>query len=171
MVFTTYLFIGIAFVVAQTTFIRLLPFSNIIFDLMIPYVLFLGMYRPGGMSIVLVMVNGSIMDIFSGGVFGIYLSIYLWIYFLTKKAHKYVMVREIASQSLMVALSVFGENIVLWFIHVIGSKYHGLIYQDVGRILIMTLLGGLLGPLILLFLRCVDRSMVIRRSKLIERDV
>ena len=80
---TFFLFIPVGFliIVLQSALFNQLPMFLGIYDLLIPYVIFLGFNRPANETIPLILLFGFIQDSISAGPFGIYITTYLWITF------------------------------------------------------------------------------------------
>jgi rod shape-determining protein MreD len=51
-----------------------------IYDLLIPFVIYLGLYRPTREGLILVFILGFLMDNLSGSPFGLYLTTYCWLF-------------------------------------------------------------------------------------------
>jgi hypothetical protein len=79
-----------------------------LYDLLAPFVIYLGIYRPsaGGDSDALVLA-GLVMDGISGGVFGVHLSAYLWMYVGVRWAIQYLHVDNVILLPLLVTGGVF----------------------------------------------------------------
>ena len=67
-------------VILQTTIIPYLPLLDKFYDLLIPFIVYLGLSRPVRESLPFVLFLGFIMDNLSGGPFGLYLTTYFWLF-------------------------------------------------------------------------------------------
>jgi len=67
-------------VILQTTVMPYLPLLEKFYDLLIPFIVYLGLSRPVRESLPFVLFLGFIMDNLSGGPFGLYLTTYFWLY-------------------------------------------------------------------------------------------
>ncbi|MBW2171943.1 MAG: rod shape-determining protein MreD, partial [Deltaproteobacteria bacterium] len=110
--FCIYLILGLSAIVAQTTILTLPLFHSLFFDLLIPLVVFLGLRLRDGKGLLLVAIFGMIMDLLSGGIFGLYLSVYLWIFLLVKNVSKYFNVDDKVFQSILIGACVLGQQMV-----------------------------------------------------------
>jgi cell shape-determining protein MreD len=110
--FCIYLILGLSTIVAQTTILALPLFHGLFYDLLIPLVVFLGLRLRDGRGLLLVAILGMIMDLLSGGIFGLYFSVYLWIFLLVKSVSRYFNVNDKVFQSILIAACVLGEHIV-----------------------------------------------------------
>jgi rod shape-determining protein MreD len=75
----SYIGIGLALIICQTSLLPRLPFIGVFFDLLLPLVIFLAAFRPLHESLPFTLFFGLLMDNLSGGPFGLYLSAYLWL--------------------------------------------------------------------------------------------
>ena len=96
-----YLMIGLATIVAQTTVLGLPVFHGAVSDLLIPLIVFLSLERPNRQGVSLALALGLVMDLVSGGIFGLYLSIY----FLS------VIVFGLFGHDIITSLTAVGANI------------------------------------------------------------
>jgi cell shape-determining protein MreD len=110
--FCIYLILGLTAIVAQTTILTLPVFHGLFYDLLIPLVVFLGLRLRDGRGLLVVAILGMIMDLLSGGIFGLYFSVYLWIFLSVKSVSRYFNVDDKLFQSILIAACVFGEHIV-----------------------------------------------------------
>lgn len=100
-------------IVAQTTILPHLLLFDKFYDLLCPFVVYLIFFRPVAESIFVIFCLGFIMDNLSGGPFGLYLIAYCWIFIIMKQLVKFLNMDNAILVSLLVALSVFIENIIL----------------------------------------------------------
>lgn len=110
--FCVYLILGLSAIVAQTTVLALPLFHGVFYDLLIPLVVFFGLRLRDGRGLLVVAILGMIMDLLSGGIFGLYFSVYLWIFLLVKSVSRYFNIDDKVFQSILVAACVLGEHIV-----------------------------------------------------------
>lgn len=67
-------------ILLQTTILPFIPLLESIYDLLIAFVIYLGLYRPIREGLILVFVLGFLMDSLSGSPFGLYLTTYCWLF-------------------------------------------------------------------------------------------
>jgi len=140
-----YFVLGLSIIVAQTTILRL---DGILYDLLIPLVVFLSLNFPKRKGILVVVILGLIMDILSGAIFGLYLSIYFWIFLSVKGLSKCFDVGDTIFQSVLIGVCVFGQHFMfcaLW-------KGPQLLTVRVVPVLLQTVFAVLTGPGILMLL-------------------
>ncbi len=110
----TYVFLGIAIVVGQTTILKLNLFQNGVYDLLIPVVIFARFNLSVKTACVIALAVGYVMDLFSGGQFGLYITTYLWILIGVKIISDYFSIQGSISWAILIALCVLFENAVFF---------------------------------------------------------
>ena len=159
-----YLMIGLATIVAQTTVLGLPVFHGAVSDLLIPLIVFLSLERPNRQGVSLALALGLVMDLVSGGIFGLYLSIYFWIFLSARRLSRYFDVGKTIFQAFLIGLYVLGEQIV--FFASVPQPLRGseLLASQLMPILAQTLFGAFTGPGILLILRRLQTRFQTRAS-------
>jgi cell shape-determining protein MreD len=109
------IFIGICLflIILQTT---ILPYFNVfsgIYDLLIPFVIFLCIYLPLRESLPFVLILGLIMDNLSGSPFGLYLTFYFWLLVGVRWIIKFLRVGNKLLLALVAVVAVLIENILI----------------------------------------------------------
>jgi cell shape-determining protein MreD len=91
-----------------------IPLLDSFYDLLIPFIVYLGLVRPVRESIPLVILLGFIMDNISGGPFGLYLTIYFWMFVGVKGITAFIQVgNRLVIITLIIVISVLFENLIL----------------------------------------------------------
>ena len=99
-------------VILQTTVMPYLPLLDSFYDLLIPFLVFLGLSRPVRESLPFVFFLGFLMDNLSGSPFGLYLTAYFWLFFGVKAITKLIQVgNRLFIMTLIVAAGVLIENL------------------------------------------------------------
>jgi cell shape-determining protein MreD len=125
------------------------------YDLMVPFVVYLGLYRPVKESVPVIACVGFVMDNLSGAPFGVYLTAYLWIFVAIRWCMRYLHVRTSALVMFVVPAAVLVE--MLFSVTVLLMKARAGVPGD----LVSRRLGGqlfwamLTGPLFLMFYEAV----------------
>jgi rod shape-determining protein MreD len=109
------IFIGtcLSLIILQTT---ILPYSNVfsgIYDLLIPFVVFICIYLPLRESLPFVLILGLIMDNLSGSPFGLYLTFYFWLLVGVRWIITFLRVGNKFLLSLVAVVAVLIENILI----------------------------------------------------------
>ncbi len=144
--FCIYLILGLSTIVAQTTILTLPLFHSLLYDLLIPLVVFLGLRLRDGKGLLLVAIFGMIMDLMSGGIFGLYLSTYLWIFLLVKSVSKYFNVDDKLFQSILIGACVLGQHIVFCVSLAPPWKDPQILAAQTTPILLQVTIAALTGP-------------------------
>jgi len=100
-------------VILQTTVMPNWPLLDSFYDLLIPFVVFLGLSRPVRESLPFVFFLGFIMDNLSGSPFGLYLTACFWLFIGVKGITKLLQVgNRLFIITLMVVVGVLIENLI-----------------------------------------------------------
>ena len=147
-----YLMVGLCTVVAQTTILRLPLFHGIFYDLLIPLVVFLSLNLSNRKGVLVVLILGLIMDLLSGGIFGLYLSIYFWIFLSVKGLSKYFDVDDTIFRSVLIGVCVLGQHLLFCISVAAPWKGAQLLAAQIPPVLLQTIFAALTGPGILMLL-------------------
>ena len=122
----TYLFYAIIFlglIICQTTILSRIPLAGEIYDLVIAFIIYLGIFRPFRESLLVVLLAGFIMDNLSGSPFGIYISAYFWIFAGLQRSGQWFRIGDSILLPFVVAAGVLFENIIFFgTIYILGSS-------------------------------------------------
>ncbi len=158
-VFCLYTLIGLATIVGQTTLLRLPVFQGVFYDLLIPLVVFMRLHLTLTEASLLTLILGFVMDLFSGGVFGLYMTVYLWIFLLVQGVSDYFNVQGTACRSALIAFCVLGQNLIFLISTAHPWKgWHwlsGQIWPALGQIM----LAAVTGPAVLSLLATMHGSL------------
>jgi len=100
-------------ILIQTTVLPLFNVFNGIYDLLIPFVIFICICLPVRESLPFVLILGLIMDNLSGSPFGLYLTFYFWLFGGVRLIIKFLRVSNKFLLALVVVIAVFIENIIV----------------------------------------------------------
>jgi cell shape-determining protein MreD len=107
------IFIGLFLAVIQTTVMPHIPVFERFYDLLTPLVLYLSIFRPVRESTVIILIFGFLMDNISGGPFGLYLTVYLWLFLSVRWAIAFLHVGDSFLLPFVVAVGVLMENLIV----------------------------------------------------------
>jgi len=100
-------------VILQTTVIPNLSLPGRFYDLLIPFIVYLGLSRPVREGLLFVCFLGFIMDNLSGSPFGLYLTSYFWLFSGVKGITQLLQVRKrVFVITFIVASGVLAENLI-----------------------------------------------------------
>ncbi len=112
MTYCFYICVCLCLVIFQTTIIPHISLFNNFYDLLIPFIIYLGLFRPAREGILFILVPGFLMDNLSGGPFGLYLTTYFWLFIVVKIVIKYLHACNNILLLFIVAAGVLMENII-----------------------------------------------------------
>jgi cell shape-determining protein MreD len=142
-----------------------------LYDLIAPFVVYLGVHRLTREAIPVLILGGLAMDGISGCVFGVHLSVYLWMFFGVRWAIQFLHVGNVIFLPLLVTAGVLFESLVVAFSAVVLESSPWPVESMFPVVAGQVLWGAVTGPfLMLLFLRgqaAVDRT---RKSFAEEKD-
>jgi len=110
-----YVSVCLLLTVVQTTVMpQLLPCGRCTYDLMVPFILYLGIFRPIRESLAVIFFAGFVTDNFSAAPFGLYSIIYLWLFAGTKWLVTFLHVGNRILLPLIAGTGVLAENIMFF---------------------------------------------------------
>jgi cell shape-determining protein MreD len=104
--------IGLILIVIQTTVMPHIPVFERFYDLLTPFIVYLSIFRPVRESTVMILIFGFLMDNISGGLFGLYLTTYFWLFLSVRWAITFLHVGDSFLLPFVVAVGVFMENMI-----------------------------------------------------------
>jgi cell shape-determining protein MreD len=158
-VFFLYLVIGMAIIVTQTTVLTIPVFEGLFYDLLIPVVLFVRLNMPVREGVIVVLALGVVMDLFSGGTFGLYLTVYFWTFIGVQGISSFFHVRGSLFLSLLIGLCVFVQNIFFCIFAVFPAGLVPALSAQIGVVIWQTLFGAATGPALIKSLERLLRHM------------
>lgn len=100
-------------VLLQTAILPQFGFLASLYDLLIAWVIYIGLYRPMIEGLVAAVASGLVMDALTGTGFGVYTTSYFWIWLAMRGLPRVVNVHHMAILSIVVAMGVLFENVVI----------------------------------------------------------
>lgn len=108
-----YISICLFLLILQTTILPYIPVVQGMYDLLIPFVIFISICLPIRESLPFALALGLIMDNLSGSPFGLYLTFYLWLFISVRFIIKFLRVSNKFFLSVVVIFAVLVENILM----------------------------------------------------------
>ncbi len=108
-----YISISLFLLILQTTILPYIPVVQGMYDLLIPFVIFISICLPIRESLPFALALGLIMDNLSGSPFGLYLTFYLWLFISVRFIIKFLRVSNKFFLSVVVIFAVLVENILM----------------------------------------------------------
>ncbi len=158
----TYLFYSVVcllMVLVKTTLVPGQVIFETFYDLLIPFIVYLGLNRPGREGIPLALFFGFIMDSLSGGTPGLYVSIYFWIIVAMRALSRYLHAGNWIFTSLAIGLAVAFELLALLFYLAAANPDVGIPSDALRIVLIQIGWAMLTGPLLMYFISAVQRRI------------
>ena len=149
-------------ILIQTTIVPYFTAFNGIYDLLIPFVIFICICLPVRESLPFVLILGFIMDNLSGSPFGLYLTFYFWLLGGVRLILKFLRVSNKFLLSLVVVAAVLIQNlIVIGTFALSGPEWQ--LPADTFKNMALPIIWALLtGPLFLLGLLALSRCFNIQ---------
>ena len=113
MTYVFHILVGFSIVVFHTT---IAPYSSLFsgfYDLLGVFVIYLGFFRSFREAIPFVLFFGMVMDVFSGGIFGLYATAYFWLYIFVLGLTLFIRKNNVLFLPVVALFAVVFENVVL----------------------------------------------------------
>ena len=131
MTYIFYLFTCLFLVTIQMTILPTFSVFENFYDLLIPFVLYLGLFRPLAEGLSLILIFGFVMDSFSGGPFGLYMIAYFWLFICMRGVILFVQSGSIILRVFVVGAGVLLENAIILGTLVVLGMDRGISASDV----------------------------------------
>lgn len=164
MIYFFYLFTGLALILFQSLVVSFFLPPGLIYDLLIPLVVYLSLFHANGKSLVLIIFFGLIMDGITGGAMGIYMLTYFWIFMGIQMAVHYFQKNSPVLMLTAVVLGVCLEYGFVLTVIFLSGKSSTLEMGLTGSIIGRLILAGITGPLLLNFLKRLYQGQAADRS-------
>jgi len=157
MTYFFYIITCLFFVILQTSIVPYLPLSIRFYDLLAPFIIYLGLFRPARESIFVILFIGFVMDSLSGGLFGLYMTTYFWLFIGVRWLTKFFQVKNSTLFLFIVAIGVLVENcIFIGIVAILGptTQFSKTIIRTVSWQILWALFTG---PIFLIILNYTHR--------------
>lgn len=112
MIYCLFIITGFGLIVLQTAFLPYLIGGLTFFDLVVPFMIYLGLYRPMQDGLLLAIICGFLMDGLSGGPWGSYLVTYIWLVVGVRGVANFLRVNNLLLRLLIVPAAIAMENVI-----------------------------------------------------------
>lgn len=166
MTYGFYLVIGLCLVILQTSIKThfMVLFADV-YDLIIPFVIYMGIFRSFRESLAVIIIFGLIMDSFSGGAFGLYVSVYFWIFVGVKWVMKIFQLKNTIIMMFIVAIGVLVENIILVGVRLVFQPQAEWPFETLRPFVLQLLWAICTGPIFLILLNSMHTKIERWRDK------
>jgi len=137
-------------IIVQTVILPCFSLFNQFYDLMIPFIIFFGMFRPVRECAAFVILAGLVMDSLSGGYFGLYISIYAWLFFIVKWAVKFLQLQHGAILPLALTTGVLMENFILFVAITMSASSDNTVFSDLSVFVAQLVWAVFTGPFLII---------------------
>lgn len=158
MTYGFYFCVCFIFVLLQTTIFPILPPFGRFFDLVIPFIVYLGLKRPGKENLPIIIFLGVIADNLSGTPFLYYVSVYIWLYVLVRLTTIILQVNTHLRLAFIIVAGVLFENFFIAGGLSLSEAGHPLTAGMIGGIVIQTAWAFFLGPVVLYLIEWFQNS-------------
>jgi rod shape-determining protein MreD len=149
-------------IIVQTTLLTYFKIFDGMYDLLIPFVIFISICLPLRESLPFILILGLIMDNISGSPFGLYLTFYFWLFVGVRWILKFLRASNKLFLSLVVVVAVLIQNgLIIGTIGLAGPGWQ-LPANALKNITLQFFWALTSGPLFLFFLLAVSRRFNIR---------
>jgi len=160
MTYLYFIFVSFCLIIIQTTIMPFIPLFDRFYDLLCPFVIYLGLYRSVREGLPIVFFCGLMMDGLFGGPFGLYVTTYIWIFIGVKWMLTFLQLNNIFLLLFIIVLGVLLENLI--FIGALTMLAPGLQFpSDAIRIVGMQVLWAICtGPFILMWINYAQKGWI-----------
>lgn len=142
-----------------------------LYDLLAPFVVYLGVHRLPREAMPILLIGGLAMDGISGGVFGVHLTVYLWMYVGVRWVIQFLHVGNVILLPLLVSAGVAFESLVMAFSAIVLAPAAWPVESMFSVVSGQVLWGAATGPfLMLLFIRGQKAVERVKKSLLVGKD-
>lgn len=162
MIYGLYIFVCLILVVLQSTVFPVLLPPSFNYDLLLPLVVYLGLYHSPGRAIVPLLLTAFMMDSLTGGALGMYVLVYVWLYGGIRLILYLIERDNLLFIALAIVAGVVLEHVVFWltgFFSGNGIPFGG---QSAGSVIGRMVAAGLTGPFLLRGFKIMADRMTVR---------
>jgi cell shape-determining protein MreD len=161
-----YILVSLCLLVIKTTLIPGLPFFSKFYDLLIPIVIYLSLFRTLREGIPIVLFFGLIMDSLCGGPMGLYMATYIWLYVALRYLRQVLHAGNIALFAVAVAAGVAFESFVL-LLYMLVLAPDAIVPADAANTTVQHIFWALVtGPILMVMISWSQKQIDVWRDKL-----
>lgn len=154
-----YIPIALILILFQTAILPFFFHVNHSYDLMIIFIIYLGLYRSLLEGIPILLILGLMMDCLSGGAFGTYTSTYMWFYVIIRMTIQYLHVNSLIVLPVTLISGVILENLIVLLTVIIGRGELDFSYTPFKIVLYQLLWAVLTGPIVFEVIKTIHESV------------
>ena len=153
-------------VISRTTLIPILPLFDKFYDLLIPIIIYLALFRKKREGIPIVLFFGFIVDSLCGGPMGLYLIIYVWLYIVTRWLAQFFRTGSLLVMALAVTTGVALEIVFLLGYMALLAPGASIPEDAVKTILLQLIWAMLTGPVIMAMIAMAQKRIDTWRTRI-----
>ncbi|MBA4366269.1 MAG: hypothetical protein C0403_01345 [Desulfobacterium sp.] len=120
--YIVYSCICIFLIILKTAVLSNFALFNNFYDILLPVVLYLGLFRPLSQGLPLIFFYGFCMDSMTGGLFGFYILVYFLLFIAMRWTVQFLHARSFLLKPFIVLVGVLIENLILFLILVLFHR-------------------------------------------------
>lgn len=160
--YVLYAVVCICLVTLKTAVFPYIAFLSNSYDLLIPFILYLALFRPIVEGVIVTLAIAFVMDSLTGGPFGIYISVYFWFFLGTKWGMRYFHSGTTVLLPFAIGAGVLLENLTLILISATNKTAPVFPPGAAGLILWQVFWATVTGPLIFIFFKSIHIGLNFR---------
>ena len=164
MTYLYHIFVGSCLIVFQTVILPYFPYSNSFYDILVPFIIYLGAYRPVRESLPVAILLGVIVDSFSGSYFGVYITTYAWLTVSMRWISTLIHLENYVLLPLIVVIGILIYNLILFLAIMIANPEFQFSASIMGVIAAQIFWAICTGPLFLVFYNTIFSFLKIERE-------
>lgn len=161
-----YILICLFLVISRTTLIPILPLFDKFYDLLIPIIIYLALFRKKREGIPIVLFFGFIVDSLCGGPMGLYLIIYVWLYIIVRWMAQFFRTGSLLVMALAVTTGVAFEIVFLLGYMALLAPGASIPEDAVKTILLQLIWALLTGPVIMAMIALAQKRIDTWRTRI-----
>ncbi len=134
--YLSYFIFAVFLVIIQTSIISYMPAALRFYDFMVPFAVYLSLYRPLRDGLPVLLAAGFVMDMLSGAPIGVYLTTYLWVFLSFRRVVRWVGLKDHLLFSLLTVLGIGFQNLIFAVAVIFGSPQGFFILESI-RVILM----------------------------------
>ena len=158
MTYFFYLTVSFCLIIFQTSILPNFLSADKFFDLLIPFIFYIGFFHPFTKCLPIILFFGFVMDNLSGAPFGLYMTTYFWLFVCEKKIIKYMHAGSIVVFTLFVFAGVLIENCIFTFTIAMLDQDWQFLTSSFKTFAAQTVWAACASPFFLIFIRYIHRK-------------
>ncbi len=164
MIYLLYILISLALILLQSLVLAAILPPELVYDLLIPLVVYLSLFHPGSNSLLLILFLGLLMDGITGGAMGIHMLTYFWVFTIIQLVVNFLQKDNAFLMVVAIALGVVLESAFFFASGLLSGKSLSAWTDMTGAVIGRLIAAGVTGPLLLYGLKSFLKPMAAGRG-------